>query len=100
MPGSNQRTRLSSETIQANGEQVIEFLESPRYRRNAVEVAAASHVRCYGFIELSGQTEPGIRAIVDHVSQHSSRCKVLVQAGTYVVHPQYHGAVSLGVEEF
>ena len=100
MPGSNQKTRVSAKTENVEGKTVIEFLSSPEYRNNFVDLGSVNKLELFKIERLAGKNSGGIRAEVSNLNQKTGKCKVNIENTEFAVHVGYQGSVSVGIEEY
>ncbi|EGR2186215.1 hypothetical protein ACONRW_004519 [Vibrio parahaemolyticus] len=100
MPGSNQKTRVSAKFLTVKDKTVIEFLSSPEYRNNNVDLGEVNQLELFKIERLNGQNSGGIRAEVSNLNQKTGRCKVNIENTEFAVHVGYQGPVSVGIEEY
>jgi len=69
MPGSNQKTRVSAKFLTVKDKTVIEFLSSPEYRNNIVDLGEVNKLELFKIERLNGQNSGGIRDEVSNLNQ-------------------------------
>ena len=101
MPGSNQQTRISVNLKTVSNTKVIEFETPPRYRNLLVDISNNNKLVLHDILPLNGNNEGGNRAKVDNITQKKSGlCRVIIDDCKFIIHNNYTGLVSVGVEEY
>jgi len=101
MPGSNQQTRISVNLKTVSNTKVIEFETPPRYRNLLVDISNNNKLVLHDLLPLNGNNEGGNRAKVDNITQKKSGlCRVIIDDCKFIIHSNYTGQVSVGVEEY